>query len=159
MLAAAAVGLVVRLAFGLGYWVGEHLNRDEVEYLSLARSLAAGQGYKYDPYVENGPVEPFGRAPGYPAFLALVGGGASYTSAVPDAVKIAANVTGPDLRRIWGDPVLDQATWKAHNPVDQVAGLKGVKLFIAAGTGYPQYDPNDAVHSGAVEPATGVPAL
>ncbi|HEX5070581.1 MAG TPA: hypothetical protein VFV78_10250 [Vicinamibacterales bacterium] len=94
VLAAAAVGLVVRLAFGLGYWVGEHLNRDEVEYLSLARSLAAGQGYKYDPYVENGPVEPFGRAPGYPAFLALVGGGASYTSAVPDAVKIAQAVAG-----------------------------------------------------------------
>jgi S-formylglutathione hydrolase FrmB len=70
---------------------------------------------------------------------------------LPDPVKEAANVTGPDLRRLWGDPVLDRSTWAEHNPVDQVAGLHGVSLFIAAGTGYPQYDPADAVHSGAVE--------
>ena len=70
---------------------------------------------------------------------------------LPAGARKAANVSGPDLRRIWGDPVLDRATWSAHNPVDQAAGLVGVKLFIAAGTGYPQYDPNDAVHSGATE--------
>jgi S-formylglutathione hydrolase FrmB len=70
---------------------------------------------------------------------------------LPDPVKEAADVTGPDLRRLWGDPVLDRSTWAEHNPVDQVAGLHGVSLFIAAGTGYPQYDPADAVHSGAVE--------
>jgi S-formylglutathione hydrolase FrmB len=70
---------------------------------------------------------------------------------LPDEVKTPANIVGPDLSRIWGDPVLDQATWSAHNPVDQVAGLKGVSLFIASGTGYPQYDPDDPIHSGAVE--------
>jgi hypothetical protein len=41
VLAAALAGLVARLAFGLGYWVNESLNRDEVEYMSLARSLVA----------------------------------------------------------------------------------------------------------------------
>ncbi len=61
------------------------------------------------------------------------------------------NAEGPDLRRIWGDPVLDSATWAEHNPVELVADLRDVKLFIAAGTGYPQYDPNDAVHSGTTE--------
>ena len=44
--------------------------------------------------MKNGPVEPFGRAPGYPVFLALVGGGAGYTAAVPAAVKIAQAFVG-----------------------------------------------------------------
>ena len=61
------------------------------------------------------------------------------------------NSDGPDLRRIWGDPVLDSATWDEHNPVQLVPQLHDVKLFIASGTGYPQYDPNDAVHSGTTE--------
>ena len=61
------------------------------------------------------------------------------------------NTDGPDLKRIWGDPVLDSATWNEHNPVQLVDQLKDVKLFIASGTGYPQYDPNDAVHSGTTE--------
>ena len=41
----------------------------------LARSLVAGHGFVYDAEVKTGPVDPFGRAPGYPVFLALVGGG------------------------------------------------------------------------------------
>lgn len=94
VLAAATVGLLARLAFGLGYWVDEPLNRDEVEYLSLARSLTAGDGYKYDRHVAEGPVQPFGRAPGYPAFLALIGAGREYVERVPAVVKIAQSVTG-----------------------------------------------------------------
>lgn len=94
LLAAAAVGLALRLAFSLGYWVGQPLTRDEQEYLSLARSLAAGRGYVYDPQVLAGPVQPFGRAPGYPVFLALVGGGRSVTAAVPTVVKVAQSITG-----------------------------------------------------------------
>jgi 4-amino-4-deoxy-L-arabinose transferase-like glycosyltransferase len=95
VLTAAAIGLMARLAFGLGYWVGEPLNRDEVEYLSLARSLAAGHGYDFDEHVKKGPVEPFGRAPLYPVFLALTGGGdPSSTSGVPQSVKIAQALVG-----------------------------------------------------------------
>jgi 4-amino-4-deoxy-L-arabinose transferase-like glycosyltransferase len=94
VLAAAVIGLAARLAFGLSYWVGEPLNRDEVEYLSLARSLAAGRGLVYDEHVLKGPVEPFGRAPGYPVFLALVGGGAQYVETVPASVKIAQSIAG-----------------------------------------------------------------
>ena len=94
VLAAALVGLAARLGFGLGYWVDQNLNRDEVEYLSLARSLVAGHGLVYDEHVQNGPVQPFGRAPGYPAFLALVGGGARYVDTVPATVKIAQSVVG-----------------------------------------------------------------
>lgn len=92
--AAALAGLVVRLAFGLLYWTGQPLTRDEREYLSLARSLAAGHGYVYDSEVLSGPVEPFGRAPGYPLFLALAGGGREVVTAVPTSVKIAQAVVG-----------------------------------------------------------------
>ena len=48
LIGAAVVGLIARLAFGLLYWVDKPLTRDEREYLSLARSLAAGRGFVYD---------------------------------------------------------------------------------------------------------------
>jgi 4-amino-4-deoxy-L-arabinose transferase-like glycosyltransferase len=91
---AALVGLVLRLAFSLGYWTNQPLTRDEQEYLSLARSLAAGHGFTYDAALLAGDPDPVGRAPGYPAFLALVGGGAEMAAAVPAPVKIAQAVTG-----------------------------------------------------------------
>jgi 4-amino-4-deoxy-L-arabinose transferase-like glycosyltransferase len=94
LLAASALGLVVRLAFGLGYWIDQPLTRDEREYLSLARGLAAGRGFVYDAEVLSGPQDPFGRAPGYPAFLALVGGGGAVTTSVPASVKITQAIVG-----------------------------------------------------------------
>jgi hypothetical protein len=92
--AAVVAGLVLRLAFALVYWVGQPLTRDEREYLSLARSLAAGRGFVYDAAVLDSRVQPFGRSPGYPAFLAMVGGGSRVTTAVPTAVKVAQSVVG-----------------------------------------------------------------
>ena len=95
VLTAAVVGIAARLAFGVFYWQNEKMNRDEVEYLSLARSLVAGHGYKFDEFVEKGPVEPFGRAPGYPVFLALTGGGSPESvHGVPTSVKIAQSIVG-----------------------------------------------------------------
>jgi len=92
--AAAVIGLALRLAFGLLYWVHEPLTRDEREYLALARSLAAGRGLVYDEAILDSPVQPFGRAPGYPAFLALAGGGRAATDDVPSSVKIAQSLVG-----------------------------------------------------------------
>ena len=43
--AAVAVGLLLRLAFGLGYWTGKPLTQDEREYLTLAVNLAHGRGF------------------------------------------------------------------------------------------------------------------
>jgi 4-amino-4-deoxy-L-arabinose transferase-like glycosyltransferase len=94
IIAFAILGVALRLAFGLGYWVHRPLTRDEVEYLSLARSLAAGRGFVYDEAVLSGPVQPFGRAPGYPLFLALTGGGGPATPSVPASVKLAQSVVG-----------------------------------------------------------------
>ncbi len=94
LLLVALVGVVVRLAFGFGYWTDQPMTRDEHEYLSLARSLTAGEGFTYDPILTEGGAEPFGRAPGYPAFLALVGGGLAPAEAVPTRVKIAQSILG-----------------------------------------------------------------
>jgi len=94
LLAAAGLALATRLAFAFGYWQGQILTRDEREYLSLARSLAAGHGFEYDAETASGPVQPFGRAPGYPAFLALAGGGREVTAAVPGSVKLVQAFIG-----------------------------------------------------------------
>lgn len=90
LLAIVVLGVAVRLAFGLGYWVDQPLTRDESEYLSLARSLRAGDGFVYD----EGHTDPFGRAPGYPAFLAVAGGGHGSPSSVPALVKITQSLVG-----------------------------------------------------------------
>ncbi len=81
---AIAVGVLLRLAFGLGYWTGKPLTHDEREYLSLATNLAHGRGFSSElpqelPATElpptplgasTPPPQRFGRAPGYPIFLA-----------------------------------------------------------------------------------------
>jgi len=89
LLAIAALGVAIRLVFGLGYWVDKPLTRDEQEYLSLARSLRAGQGF-----VDADQTDPFGRAPGYPAFLAVAGGALGTPSSVPALVKITQSLIG-----------------------------------------------------------------
>ncbi|MEO7192877.1 MAG: hypothetical protein ABI051_17670 [Vicinamibacterales bacterium] len=91
---AALLGITVRLLFGLLYWTGHPLTRDEYEYLSLARSLAAGHGFVYDEVMRSGSFVPFGRAPVYPAFLALIGAGSGVTDAVPATIKVAQSLLG-----------------------------------------------------------------
>lgn len=90
----AALAVVLRLAFALGYWTDQPLTRDEREYLSLARGLAAGHGFVYDDAAREGGVDPFGRAPGYPAFLALIGAGGAVTPHVPPVVQVVQSVIG-----------------------------------------------------------------
>jgi hypothetical protein len=72
--ACVLVGLALRLAFALLYWVNQPLTHDEREYLALARSVARGEGFRY-PADEPSPgtAQQFGRAPGYPLFLATLG--------------------------------------------------------------------------------------
>ncbi len=91
---AVLLGLALRLGFGLLYWNGQVLTRDELEYLSLARSLAAGHGFVYDEVMRAGPFIPFGRSPGYPAFLALIGAGARVFTSAPTVVKVAQALVG-----------------------------------------------------------------
>lgn len=57
----------------------------------------------------------------------------------------------PDLRRVWGDPVLDSATWNAHNPTRQAAALRDVALFLTSGTGYVSRPGTTEVYTGDFE--------
>jgi 4-amino-4-deoxy-L-arabinose transferase-like glycosyltransferase len=93
ILLAALVGLGLRLAFGFGYWVGKPLTHDEREYLALAKSVAEGRGFTYDPAHQTGTAQQFGRAPLYPLFLATIGAGGSYGSS-PARVKAVQSVVG-----------------------------------------------------------------
>ena len=91
---AVAAGLVLRLAFGFGYWVNKPLTHDEREYLSLAHNIAAGRGFTY-PAPPAGEPEPerFGRAPVYPLFLAAIDSLYPGDDAVP-AVKAVQAALG-----------------------------------------------------------------
>ena len=93
IVAAAAAGLVLRLVFGLLYWTDKPLTHDEHEYLALAQSLRDGRGLHYPPDHESGTAQQFGRAPGYPAFLAAIGAGTGASSA-PVRVKIVQAILG-----------------------------------------------------------------
>jgi 4-amino-4-deoxy-L-arabinose transferase-like glycosyltransferase len=94
LLAIAGLGIALRLVFAFTYWVDQPLTRDEREYLSLARSVAAGRGLVYDEALTAGPIEPFSRAPGYPTFLALTGAGRATDDRLPASVKIAQAIVG-----------------------------------------------------------------
>ena len=90
---AAAAGLVLRVAFGLAYWVGKPLTHDEREYLALATSVSEGRGFVYDSAHQTGTAQQFGRAPGYPLFLALIGAAGDHESA-PARVKVSQALVG-----------------------------------------------------------------
>jgi 4-amino-4-deoxy-L-arabinose transferase-like glycosyltransferase len=102
ILLAAVVGLLVRLAFGLLYWVGKPLTHDEREYLALARSLSAGRGFTYDSSHATGTAQQFGRAPAYPLFLAAIGAGGDEHDRVPAVVKIAQSCAGAGVVALIG---------------------------------------------------------
>jgi hypothetical protein len=94
LLAWALFGLALRLAFALFYWVGQPLTHDEREYLALGRSVARGEGFTY-PADEPSPGtgQQFGRAPGYPLFLAALGI-TERSDHVPRRVQVAQCVLG-----------------------------------------------------------------
>ena len=99
IVACVLAGFALRVAFALLYWVGQPLTHDEREYLALARSVAHGEGFRY-PADEPSPgtAQQFGRAPGYPLFLAALGIGAPYEHA-PRRVQIAQ--AGVGALAIW----------------------------------------------------------
>lgn len=108
ILAAAVLGLVLRLAFGFLYWNDKPLTHDEREYLTLAQSLSEGRGLTYPQDHEVGTGQQFGRAPGYPAFLSLLGVDARATSA-PARVKAVQAVLGAIV--VWMIGILAARAW------------------------------------------------
>lgn len=51
--------------------------------------------------------------------------------------KLAHDRFGTPDERIWGDQLLDEQIWRAHNPTDLVEQLRGTELLIATGNGLP----------------------
>ncbi|HYT76235.1 MAG TPA: hypothetical protein VEL79_15870 [Vicinamibacterales bacterium] len=92
--ACVVLGLVLRIAFALLYWTHQPLTRDEREYLALARSIARGDGFRYpadEPPAGTG--QQFGRAPGYPVFLAVLRV-TEPVAHVPRRVQLAQSIVG-----------------------------------------------------------------
>jgi hypothetical protein len=56
--------------------------------------VAAGRGFTYDASLEVGTGQQFGRAPGYPLFLAAIGAGGTQDLATPLRVKVAQSLLG-----------------------------------------------------------------
>ena len=92
ILVAAGFGLLLRLAFGLGYWVDKPLTQDEREYLALSGSVIDGRGFRYPDSHETGTGQRFSRAPGYVALLAAIG--ARTAPSAPARVKVANALLG-----------------------------------------------------------------
>ena len=121
MVAAAIAGCALRLAFGLIYWNDKPLTHDEHEYLALAANVAAGRGLVYDEAIGTASGQQFGRAPGYPLFLAAIGAGSDDGHGTPLRVKIAQSVLGAAAvwligliaRRAGGDRSGVVAAWLA----------------------------------------------
>ena len=69
---------MLRLAFGLLYWTGKPLTHDE-QRIPLARAKPRrGPAASYDDAaLETARAQQFGRAPGYPLFLAAIGAGSA----------------------------------------------------------------------------------
>lgn len=94
IMTAAIAGLLVRLAFAFLYWHDKPLTHDEREYLALAASVSAGRGFNYPAVHDPGTAQQFGRAPGYPLFLAAIGVNSTDLAATPANVKIAQAIAG-----------------------------------------------------------------
>jgi hypothetical protein len=105
---AVLLGLVLRLMFGLAYWVDKPLTLDEQEYLLLAHNVARGRGFSYAS-PSSGVVEGrhVGRAPMYPLWLAGIGlawpGSAILADRLPRSVptEVKAAQAGLGVGIVW----------------------------------------------------------
>ena len=67
---AALIGLMLRLGFGLWYWVDKPLMKDEQEYLLLATRVATGHGFTYPASASSQNF--FERPPGFVVYLTTI---------------------------------------------------------------------------------------
>ncbi len=59
---------------------------------------------------------------------------------------------GLDPVGLWGDPAQYPRRWDAHNPVRQVTGFRGIKVYLSAATGRPgPLDGGDDLLAGLLE--------
>jgi 4-amino-4-deoxy-L-arabinose transferase-like glycosyltransferase len=129
--AAVVLGLGLRLAFSLAYWVDKPLTLDEQEYLLVAHNLADGRGVSYAS-PSSGAVEGrhVGRAPLYPLFLAGIGlavpGSAIRADRLPASVPVEVKV----VQALVGCGIIWLVGWWACRAAGIGAGV--VAAFAAA---------------------------
>ena len=56
---------------------------------------------------------------------------------------LAGQSLGTPNSNVWGDQSSDEERWRAHNPTDLAAKLKGKWLFVASGKGTPRGESGD----------------
>jgi hypothetical protein len=132
MLIAVVAGLALRVAFGLFYWTEKPLTHDEREYLALAHSLSSGKGLTYDASLDTGTAQRFGRAPGYPFFLALLDAGSSDATRVPAIVQVVQSVLGAIAVWLIGTLALRSGGSAAGAAASIVAAVYPPLVFISA---------------------------
>lgn len=54
-----------------------------------------------------------------------------------DLVQRILTDRGFDKNALWGDPVERERLWRAHNPFDLAARLRGIPVYLSAGDGRP----------------------
>jgi 4-amino-4-deoxy-L-arabinose transferase-like glycosyltransferase len=124
IVAVAALGFVLRLLFALFYWIDKPLTHDEREYLALAGSIASGAGFVYDEALETGTAQRFGRAPGYPLFLAMLDAGRPMPASSPARVKIAQSAVGAAI--VW---LIGLLAFSAAGPASGVGAAVVAALY------------------------------
>ena len=142
ILGAAAVAFVLRVAFGLSYWVAKPLTHDEREYLALAASLTEGRGFTYGAGHQSGTAQQFGRAPFYPMFLAAIGATApAPDGGTPTRVKVVQSILGAALVLLLGATALQVVGPRAGMTAAIVAAVYPPLVW------YPSYVLSETLYS------------
>jgi 4-amino-4-deoxy-L-arabinose transferase-like glycosyltransferase len=139
--AAGAVALVLRVVFGLTYWIDKPLTHDEREYLALARGLSEGRGFTYGPDHQSGTAAQFGRAPAYPLFLAAIGATGPENGSAPMRVKVVQAVIGAALVVVIG-----ALAWRAAGRSAGAAAALGAAVYPPL-VWYPAYVFSETLYS------------
>ncbi|MBO2452892.1 esterase family protein [Actinomadura barringtoniae] len=76
-----------------------------------------------------------GRRPGFFKFAACYSGILNMTApGIPALLMYTNTGNGNDPYAIWGRPILDDAVWREHNPIDLLPRMRGTKLYVSSGT-------------------------
>jgi S-formylglutathione hydrolase FrmB len=101
----------------------------------------------------NGALSYAGRHPGLFRTAVALSGWNDTQLGTPVTGQVAANdaAAPQDMKRVWGDQLLDADVWAAHNPTALAEQLKDVVVFTSQGTGSYAETGADAAHGGQRE--------
>ena len=132
-------------------WESFHIH-DVIWYIE---TMFHGNGHRAIAGLSMGGYGAMYYAAKYPALFKAAG---SFSGAVD--IRLAEPVTGVAFDvlhdfegtpndKVWGNQVLRESNWRAHNPTDLVGNLRGMKLFLACGNGFPGGTHEDPSNPGA----------